>query len=95
MLGSVNESTLREVLGYHVLQDDVVFSTGFGNRSVMTAQGGELELSVLPDGETFVNGARVVFPNVILYNGVAHIIDQYVLVQLSGCLCSPADKASL
>ncbi|KAF6788151.1 beta-ig-h3 fasciclin [Colletotrichum sojae] len=78
-IGSVLETadlaTLQEVLKYHIIPDNVVFSPSLGNVTVPTLQGANLTFTVLPDGSAWVNNARITFPNNILYNGVAHVID--------------------
>jgi uncharacterized surface protein with fasciclin (FAS1) repeats len=66
------------VIKYHVVQDNIVFSPSITNTSLTSAQGGELTLSVTEEGAIFVNNAKVILPNVILYEGVAHIVDRYV-----------------
>ncbi|KAK6225460.1 hypothetical protein QIS74_01507 [Colletotrichum tabaci] len=78
-IGSVLESadveTLREVLRYHIIPNNVIFSPSLGNVTVPTLQGANLTFTVLPDGSAWVNNASITFPNTILYNGVAHVID--------------------
>jgi len=80
-IGSVLESadleTLQEVLRYHIIPS-VIFSPSLGNVTVTSLQGTELTFTVLPDGSAWVNNARITFPNNILYNGVAHVIDRSV-----------------
>ncbi|KAJ3544915.1 hypothetical protein NM208_g2777 [Fusarium decemcellulare] len=77
-IGSVLEGadleTLREVLKYHIV-DDVVFSTGLANVTAPSLQGNDLTFTVAEDGSAWVNGAKIVLPNVVLFNGVAHVID--------------------
>ncbi|KAI6779338.1 uncharacterized protein J7T54_000436 [Emericellopsis cladophorae] len=78
-IGSVLEGadleTLQEVLTYHLVADNVVFSTALGNVSLPSYQGGDLTFTVAEDGSAWVNNAKIVFPNVLLANGVAHVID--------------------
>lgn len=77
-IGSVLEGadlkTLQDVLSYHIV-DDVVFSTALANVSLPSLQGSDLTFTVAEDGSAWVNGAKILFPNVLLFNGVAHIID--------------------
>ncbi|EEU33526.1 uncharacterized protein NECHADRAFT_105769 [Fusarium vanettenii 77-13-4] len=77
-IGSVLEGadleTLKEVLTYHII-DDVVFSTELANVTLPSLQGANLTFTVAEDGTAWVNGARIVFTNVLLFNGVAHVID--------------------
>ncbi|KAJ4301398.1 hypothetical protein N0V90_003490 [Kalmusia sp. IMI 367209] len=78
-IGSVLESadleTLQDVLRYHIIPNDVIFSPSLGNVTVPSLQGTNLTFTVLPDGSAWVNNARITFPNTILYNGIAHVID--------------------
>jgi uncharacterized surface protein with fasciclin (FAS1) repeats len=67
--------TLTSVLTYHAVAGAVVFSSDIANGTVKTVQGNELTLSVGTDGTVYVDNAKVVLPNIILSNGVAHIID--------------------
>jgi uncharacterized surface protein with fasciclin (FAS1) repeats len=79
-IGSVVETvdvdTLQKVLAYHIIPNNVVFSTSLGNVTVPSLNGANLTITVLPDGSAWVNNAKIIFPNNILYNGVAHIIDR-------------------
>lgn len=77
MLESADLETLQDVLAYHIVED-VVFSTALANFSVPSSQGADLTITVAEDGSAWVNGAKILFPNVLLFNGVAHIIDGYV-----------------
>ncbi|KAH6691675.1 FAS1 domain-containing protein [Plectosphaerella plurivora] len=87
ILEGANLETLQAVLTHHMI-DSVIFSTALGNVTVPSTQGTDLTITVLPDGTAWVNNARILFPNVILYNGVAHIIDNVLNVE-------PFDRASL
>ncbi|EAT91927.1 hypothetical protein HBI56_009040 [Parastagonospora nodorum] len=75
VLASADVPTLQSVLKYHFIPSNVIFSPDLGNVTVQSLQGEELTFTVLPDGSCFVNNAQIVFPNTILYNGVAHVID--------------------
>jgi uncharacterized surface protein with fasciclin (FAS1) repeats len=74
-IGSILESadleTLQAVLTHHMIENNVIFSTALGNVTVPSAQGVDLTITVLPDGTAWVNNAKILFPNVILFNGVA------------------------
>jgi uncharacterized surface protein with fasciclin (FAS1) repeats len=76
VLASADQATLQEVLKYHLIPNDVVFSPSLGNITVPSLQGTDLTFTVLPDGSAWVNNAKIIFPNVILFNGVAHVIDK-------------------
>ena len=67
--------TLRGVLQYHAVLGNVLFSTEASNTTVQAANCGTLTITVV-NGTVFVNGAKVIVPNYLLSNGVAHVIDQ-------------------
>lgn len=77
VVASADQATLQEVLKYHIIPNNVIFSTSLGNVTVPSLQGDDLVFTVLPDGSAWVNNARITFANNILYNGVAHVIDRY------------------
>ncbi|KAI8711230.1 FAS1 domain-containing protein [Fusarium sp. LHS14.1] len=68
------ESIGSEVLTYHII-DDVVFSTELANVTLPSLQGASLAFTVAEDGSAWVNGAKIVFTNILLFNGIAHVID--------------------
>lgn len=78
VLASADKATLQDVLKYHIIPNNVIFSTSLGNVTVPSLQGDDLTFTVLPDGSAWVNNARITFPNTILFNGVAHVIDRLV-----------------
>lgn len=76
VLASADLATLQAVLRYHIVPNHVVFSPALGNVTLPSLQGADLTFTVLPDGSAWVNNARITFPNTILFNGVAHVIDR-------------------
>ncbi|KAF2222112.1 FAS1 domain-containing protein [Elsinoe ampelina] len=66
--------TLRDVLQYHAITGNVIFSSEITNTTAQASNGGTLTFSVIDD-EIYVNTARVLIPNVLLSDGVAHVID--------------------
>ena len=78
VLESADQATLQEVLKYHIIPSNVIFSTALGNVTVKSLQGADLVFTVLEDGRAWVNGAEIVYANTILFNGVAHVIDGLV-----------------
>jgi uncharacterized surface protein with fasciclin (FAS1) repeats len=74
LFANTSLQTLQDVLKYHVIPDAVLFSPNISNSSVSTLQGNNLNLTVI-NSTVFVNSARVVIPNVIVANGVVHVID--------------------
>jgi len=76
VLETANLTTLQEVLKLHIIPNNVIFSPSLGNVTVPSLQGTSLTFTVLPDGTAYVNNAKIIFPNNILYNGIAHVIDR-------------------
>jgi uncharacterized surface protein with fasciclin (FAS1) repeats len=74
LFANTSLQTLQDVLKYHVIPDAVLFSPNISNSSVSTLEGNNLNLTVI-NSTVFVNSARVVIPNVIVANGVVHVID--------------------
>ncbi|KAK5659808.1 hypothetical protein OQA88_1020 [Cercophora sp. LCS_1] len=69
---------LTAVLGYHVIPGVVVYSSDVGNGTAQTVQGGEVTFTVQGNG-IFVNDAQVVKPNILVKNGVVHVIDEVLI----------------
>lgn len=73
-LQNADFDTLRSVLDSHIVTGSVVFANEISNTTIQAVSGSTLTLSVI-NGSIFVNEAQVVLPNVLLSNGVMHIID--------------------
>ncbi|KAL1618358.1 hypothetical protein SLS54_007335 [Diplodia seriata] len=54
-----------------------------------TLGGGELTIRVLDDGDVFVNGAKVIVPDLLVANGVLHVIDS--VLNPSNSTAAPSD----
>ncbi|OLN89654.1 Fasciclin-like arabinogalactan protein-like protein 7 [Colletotrichum chlorophyti] len=68
-------SELPNILQYHVVAGSVLYSTDIsGNTSVATLQGSNVTVQVIDDN-VYVNEAKVVIPNILIANGVVHVID--------------------
>ncbi|EKG20288.1 hypothetical protein MPH_02406 [Macrophomina phaseolina MS6] len=77
VLANATTQQLTDVLTYHVVNGTVAYSTTLqpGEQTVTTLNGGQLTIRVQDDGDVFVNGARVVLTDVLIANGVVHVID--------------------
>ncbi len=73
-LGNITDETLTSVLTYHVVAGTVGYSSMLENMTLTTLNGADVTISVI-DGEVFVNSAKVVTPDVLVSNGVVHVID--------------------
>ncbi|KAL9105862.1 MAG: hypothetical protein Q9227_009025 [Pyrenula ochraceoflavens] len=84
---------LVSTLEYHVVPSAVVYSSNLSS-SLTTLQGSKLEISTAGDGSIFVNGAKIVTPDLLIYGGVAHVIDEVLMPRDSNASnkCGVADR---
>ncbi|KAK7717853.1 hypothetical protein SLS57_006229 [Botryosphaeria dothidea] len=77
VLANATTEQLADVLTYHVVNGTVAYSTTLrpGEQTLTSLNGGQLTVRVQDDGNVFVNGARVVLTDVLIANGVVHVID--------------------
>lgn len=73
-LQNISTQDLTAVLGYHVIEGQVLYSTDLENGTQTTLSGEDVNISVL-DGSVYVDKAKVVQPDVLIANGVVHVID--------------------
>jgi uncharacterized surface protein with fasciclin (FAS1) repeats len=74
-LPNLTMEQLTSILQYHVIQGVVGYSTGLQNgTSLMTVQGNNVTITV-DDADVFVNSAKVIVADVLVANGVVHVID--------------------
>lgn len=73
-LENISTEDLSSVLTYHVISGTVGYSSILSNTTLPTLNGADVTISVV-DGDVFVNSARVVIPDVLVANGVVHVID--------------------
>ncbi|KAK4614926.1 Fasciclin-like arabinogalactan protein [Fulvia fulva] len=71
----LDTEALTDILTYHVIAGNVLFSPELSNTTVPSLQGTDLTVTVLGDA-VFINEAQVIIPNIIIANGVAHVINQ-------------------
>ncbi|KAH9822843.1 TGF beta induced protein ig-h3 precursor [Teratosphaeria destructans] len=73
-LANLSTADLTSILEYHVLNGTVAYSSLLSNTTVTTLAGGTLTVTI-EDGAVFVNAARVVNADILLSNGVLHVLD--------------------
>jgi uncharacterized surface protein with fasciclin (FAS1) repeats len=74
--GDLNETMLQSILSYHVIQGEVLYSDQIENTTVQSLDNStDLTISVI-DGSVFVNNAEVVIQDVLISNGVVHVINK-------------------
>ncbi|KAF2473461.1 FAS1 domain-containing protein [Lindgomyces ingoldianus] len=75
-LANLSVSDLADILTYHVVNGTVAYSASLMNgTSIQTVQGGNITITIDANGTVFVNSAKVITPNVLVANGVVHVID--------------------
>lgn len=75
-LPGLSADDLTKILTYHVIAGTVGYSTRLANgTSIATVNGANVTITVDDDG-IFVNNAEVVIADVLVANGVVHVIDQ-------------------
>ncbi|KAH8652047.1 FAS1 domain-containing protein [Xylariales sp. PMI_506] len=75
VLANASTDDIVNILGYHVINGTVAYSTDLGNTTITAFNGEQLTITV-EDGAVFVNAARVIEPDLLVENGVIHVIDQ-------------------
>lgn len=75
VLANLSADALRSTLGYHVVENAVVYSADVTNSTLRAQNGDELNVYNI-NGTVFVNAARVTIPDLLISNGVVHVIDQ-------------------
>lgn len=66
---------LARILEYHVINGTVGYSSMFSNGTMLTAMNGINVTITRSDGDIFVNSAKVLTPDVLVANGVVHVVD--------------------
>lgn len=74
---------LTAVLGYHVIAGTVAYSTTLKSGAVRTLNGQNVNIRVETNGTVFVNQARVITADILVANGVAHVIDSVLIPSAS------------
>ncbi|KAL9101963.1 MAG: hypothetical protein Q9187_009181, partial [Circinaria calcarea] len=75
-VGNLTMEQLTGILTYHVVNGTVGYSSMLTNGTQLTAMnGGQLTVTI-NNGSVFVNSARVILPDVLVANGVVHVIDK-------------------
>jgi len=70
----LSESDLESILKYHVVNNTLGYSSTLKNGSLTTSEGEKLNI-VIHNGTVWVNEAKVIVPDVLIANGVVHVID--------------------
>lgn len=76
-LSNLSTDDLQDIIEYHIV-DSVRYSTSLENGTTLQSENDdrELRITVNENGTVFVNAAEVIVPNVLIANGVLHIVDK-------------------
>ena len=80
-VANLTTDQLTAILGYHVVTGTVAYSSTLKNETIKSSTGQDLTIRVT-GGNVFVNSAKVVIPDVLIANGVIHVIDKYEICLL-------------
>ncbi|KAI8952223.1 FAS1 domain-containing protein [Xylaria longipes] len=69
-------TTVPELLSNHVVAGTVNYLPDLKDGSILTTQRGETLAISVRNGIYYVNGARITQANIVLTNGVAHVVDK-------------------
>jgi hypothetical protein len=75
-LANLSTNQLSDVLRYHVVTGTIGYSSTFTNNGKRTTAHGNNVTITVGNGGTFVNNARIVYPDLLIANGVIHVIDE-------------------
>jgi transforming growth factor-beta-induced protein len=88
-ISSMTSDELAEVMDYHLV-NQVVYSTGLTNGTKFLTQQGE-NITVLHSGNNvYINSAQLLQADILIANGVLHVIDNVLNPQGPGALPNPA-----
>lgn len=76
-VSALTEANLAEILKYHVA-NEVLYSTSLTNGQTYTTLQGKTLTVTIADNVVRVNEAVVTQPNILLKNGVLHVIDRII-----------------
>lgn len=75
-LPNLTMEQVADILQYHVVNGTVGYSSKLMNGTMLTAMNGEKLKITIEGSNVFVNSAKVVTPDVLVANGVIHVIDK-------------------
>ncbi|KAL9115182.1 MAG: hypothetical protein Q9227_000976 [Pyrenula ochraceoflavens] len=86
-INNVPDSEFQEMMGYHLVVGEIMYSCEAKNESLITYTPNNEPVQITVVGEDiFVNSARVIEKDIIINSGVAHLLDQPL---------NPKNKSSL
>lgn len=77
-LPNMTMQQIANILEYHVVNGTVGYSSMLMNNTMLKTMNGANVTVTMVNGTTYVNSAKVLVPDVLVANGVVHIIDKYI-----------------
>ncbi|KAI0003569.1 FAS1 domain-containing protein [Xylariaceae sp. FL0662B] len=74
LVGNITSEQLISIIGYHIVNSSVHYSTTLQNTTLQTVSGQNITINVI-NGTVFANSARVTVPDILAENGVIHVVD--------------------
>ncbi|KAK1997105.1 Fasciclin-domain-containing protein [Colletotrichum falcatum] len=88
-LKDLDEDAVRNFLNYHVVEGRVIPSSGLKNGTSLNTPTGH-SLNVIRSGNNlFLNSAQVVQPDILLANGIMHIVDNVLNPEKASAVPNP------
>ncbi|KAI2778001.1 FAS1 domain-containing protein [Daldinia loculata] len=75
VIGNLTSNQLTNILGYHVVNGSVNYSTELQNTTLTAVNGQDITITVV-NGTVYANSAKITVPDILLENGVVHVVDQ-------------------
>jgi uncharacterized surface protein with fasciclin (FAS1) repeats len=69
-------ANLSAILSYHIVPDVVDYSTDLVNGTTLLTSFDESLTIRIYDKDIFINNAKIIVPNILIKEGVAHIINK-------------------
>lgn len=88
-LGNLSTEALTSILTYHVINGTIGYSSTLSNTTIPSLNGAPLTITV-SNGTVYVNSAKVIVPDVLVANGVVHVIDNVLNPMNSTATPDPA-----
>lgn len=70
---------IASTLQYHIIPSGVIYSTSLLSSSFETLEGTNLSVTTRNNGDIYINNARIVSSDLLIYGGVGHVIDKVLL----------------
>ncbi|KAI0847195.1 FAS1 domain-containing protein [Daldinia vernicosa] len=75
IISNMTSDQLTNIIGYHVINGSVNYSSEMQNTTLTAANGQNITITVV-NGTVYANSAKITVPDILLENGVVHVVDQ-------------------